>query len=279
MTNILHTGSIRAWWRSFAGLPARFRKLKRWEAKEQQIESWLVTQEDDYKLGESTFKREFEVFSKMSATAGRTLSVAWKDRFPCLKDKTTSTGFDQHYIYHPAWAARVLAKTSPTKHVDISSTLHFCSMMSAFLEVDFYDYRPAPLALKGLTTAAADLTCLALPTGSIYSLSCMHVLEHIGLGRYGDVIDPEGDLKAIDELIRVLAPGGNLLVVVPVGRSRVMFNAHRIYAHTEFVEYFGELKLTEFALIPDAGGLIINPTACLADQQEYGCGCYWFRKP
>jgi hypothetical protein len=36
----------------------------------------------------------------------------------------------------------------------------------------------------------------------------MHVVEHIGLGRYGEPMDEQGDLKAIEELKRVLAPGG-----------------------------------------------------------------------
>ena len=92
----------------------------------------------------------------------------------------------------------------------------------------------------------------------------MHVAEHIGLGRYGDPLDPDGDLKAMGELKRVLAPGGLLLFVVPVGQPRVCFNAHRIYSYGQIVEAFAKLYLEEFALIPDDsidGGLIINATA------------------
>lgn len=111
----------------------------------------------------------------------------------------------------------------------------------------------------------------------------MHVIEHIGLGRYGDPLDVEGDLKAIREfreLVRVLAPGGSLMVAVPVGRQRVQFNAHRIYDFRVFRSYFSGLDLVEFALITDEpDGLIFDPAPKLVDQQEYGCGCYWFRKP
>ncbi|HWW74963.1 MAG TPA: DUF268 domain-containing protein, partial [Pyrinomonadaceae bacterium] len=111
--------------------------------------------------------------------------------------------------------------------------------------------------------------------------SCMHVVEHVGLGRYGDPLDPEGDLKAIAELRRVLAPGGTLLFVVPIGRPKIMFNAHRIYSYRQVVDSFGGLALKEFALIPDdpaAGGLIRAATEEQADSQSYGCGCFWFVK-
>lgn len=110
----------------------------------------------------------------------------------------------------------------------------------------------------------------------------MHVIEHIGLGRYGDPLDPIGDRRAVGELVRVLASGGNLLVAVPVGIGRVMFNAHRIYWYEEFTRYFEGLQLVEFALVPDGNakeGLIYAPSPELANRQRYGCGCFWFRKP
>jgi len=107
----------------------------------------------------------------------------------------------------------------------------------------------------------------------------MHVVEHVGLGRYGDPLDPEGDLKAMAELRRVLEPGGNLLFVVPVGQPRVMFNAHRIYAYEQVMEAFGDLLLQEFSLIPDSGPprieIVADPTQVA--NMHYGCGCFWFK--
>lgn len=227
------------------------------------------------------FKKQFKQFSQASSKASRSWMPAWQDRYPCLNDATTSTGFDRHYIYHPAWAARVLASTRPKCHVDISSTLHFCSIVSAFIPVKFFDFRPATLKLSGLTSKAADVTNLDWSADSVESLSCMHVLEHIGLGRYGDPIDPDGDLKAIRELVRVLKPGGDLLIAVPVGRERLCFNAHRIYDCNEFIRYFEGLNLVEFSLIPDGevpDGMLRNPPFQLVNAQSYGCGCFWFKK-
>ena len=109
----------------------------------------------------------------------------------------------------------------------------------------------------------------------------MHTIEHVGLGRYGDPIDPDGDLKAIAELRRVLAPGGSLLFVTPVGQPRVVFNAHRIYTYDQILSYFADLELVEFALVPDQallGGLMVGAPQSLADAQQYGCGCFWFMK-
>ncbi len=175
----------------------------------------------------------------------------------------------------------MLARTRPAVHVDIGSSLFFVGVASAFVPVRFYDYRPAALGLDGLETGRADLLALPFGDGEVRSLSCMHVVEHVGLGRYCDPLDPDGDLKAMAELRRVLAPGGSLLLVVPVGRARVAFNAHRVYAYEQTVAPFPGLKLEEFALVPDsaeAGGLVRGASAAMADAQEYGCGCFWFVK-
>lgn len=208
--------------------------------------------------------------------------IDWKSRYPCLNDKTEQTSFDRHYIYHTAWAARIISKTKPKKHIDISSSLYFSSIISAFIPIDFYDYRPPRLKLSNLSVGKADLLSLPFKNNSLSSLSCMHTVEHIGLGRYGDAIDPNGDLKAIKELIRVLSPGGSLLFVVPIGgKPKIMFNAHRIYTYKQVLKYFSQLKLKEFTLIPEKaedGGLIINPSENLLNRQNYACGCFWFKK-
>jgi len=227
------------------------------------------------------FVEGFTRFRNLVSSNNRGLPVKWEERQPLLDDRTARLGFDRHYIYHTAWAARILSRTKPARHVDVSSTLYFCAIVSAFVPVDYYEFRPVNLALDNLSTGVADLQHLPFADRSVQSISCMHVVEHIGLGRYGDPIDPDGDLKAIAELGRVLAPGGSLLLVVPVGRPRVIFNAHRIYSTAHVRDACAGLDLAEFALIPDGRhdlGLVHDPSDEFVNSQNYGCGCFWFRR-
>lgn len=202
----------------------------------------------------------------------------WDDRLPCLADARRETPFDAHYIYHTAWAARILAQTRPASHVDIASSLYFVSIASAFVPITFYDYRPANLSLCNLECKKADIINLPFKDESILSLSCMHVVEHIGLERYGDTFDPQGDLKAMKELARVLHPDGRLLFVVPVGGcARIQYNAHRIYRYRDVLSNFSGLQVEEFALVTDDSLFIANASEADAERQKYGCGCFLFR--
>ena len=224
---------------------------------------------------------DFKIFKKKSLQHSNRFYISWKKRYPCLNDKTSQTYFDRHYTYHTGWAARILAQNKPEKHIDISSSLYFVSIASAFIPITFYDYRPADLKLTNLSSDSADLLSLPFTNKSIKSISCMHVVEHVGLGRYGDPLDPEGDLKAMRELQRVLAPQGSLVFVVPIGKPQIMFNAHRIYSPEQIVSYFSELTLKEFSLIPDNeqdGNIVKNPPQDLIKKQIYGCGCFLFTR-
>ncbi len=232
-------------------------------------------------LAEINFLKDFVHFKHISSRTAERFPVIWQDRYPCFSENTSVTTFDGHYVYHTAWAARILNKIRPQLHVDISSSLFFSSIVSAFIPVSYYDFRPPLLQLSNLEINHADITKLSFANNSITSLSCMHVIEHIGLGRYGDPLDPEGDIKAIDELKRVLSPEGHLLLVVPVGVPKVMFNAHRIYSYDQIMNNFKYFTLVDFSLIPDdyyTHGIMDNATAELVQTQTYGCGCFWFKK-
>jgi hypothetical protein len=158
-------------------------------------------------LGYVRFATDYSSFRRLNKTTRSPLPIPLSELDPCLHDRTESTGFDRHYVYHTAWAALVLAATQPVVHFDIASSLYFNAIAFAFVPVRFFDYRPADLHLPNFSSDSADLLSLPFPDASIPSLSCMHVLEHVGLGRYGDPISPDADSRAMVELSRVLAPG------------------------------------------------------------------------
>jgi SAM-dependent methyltransferase len=227
------------------------------------------------------YEQEWQQFIELSEVAKDSrFDLHKKHRQAQLYDKTADMGFDAHYLYHLAWALRIVKQINPSQHIDISSYIFFPALLSAFIPTKFYDYRPANVILDNLVSEAADLAALPFADNSIASLSCMHVVEHIGLGRYGDAINPIGDKTAMKELARVLAPEGNLLFVTPVGQSRVMFNAHRVYGYEQIIEGFAGLQLIQYGLIPDDAkdGIIYGASAELTNQQAYGCGCFWFKK-
>lgn len=230
----------------------------------------------------ASFLNDFAEVKKLETQTTKRFKLEREDFYPCLNDKTSVTPFDRRYIYHPAWAARVLSQVKPQKHIDISSTLYFCSIISAFIPVDFYDYRPANLRLDNFNSLSADLLNLPFQSDSVESISCMHTVEHVGLGRYGDQIDYNGDIMAVNELKRVVMPGGHLIFVVPLGReNKICFNAHRIYTKQQILALFNGFELRQFSLIPEDeryGGLIENPSEEDLNRESYGCGCFWFIK-
>jgi SAM-dependent methyltransferase len=230
-------------------------------------------------IGWRAFLLDLHRFNRGRAALGEP-PVSPREMMPCLFDRTEGVGFDPHYTFHTAWAGRVLAESRPARHVDVGSHLMFIVACSAFVPIEHYDIRAVDLGLDNLQTGAADLTALPWDNDSIPSLSCMHVLEHVGLGRYGDPVDPQGDRKAMSELARVVAPGGQLLFVVPVGRPRIQFNAHRIYDVDSILRGLKGLELAEFALIPTNGRrLIRNADLRQVSNEANACGCFRFVKP
>lgn len=200
------------------------------------------------------------------------------DSWPCLGDWTAQTPFDSHYFYQGAWLARRVAARRPQRHVDVGSSLLTLSVLSATIEVLHLDYRPPEARLVGLRCERGDIHALPLADAGVESLSCLHVIEHIGLGRYGDPIDPEGARKAAAELVRALAPGGRLYVSAPVGRERVCFNAHRVFAPESLASMFAPLRVEGFALVDDAGRYVDPAQPGSARDLRYGCGMFEFSK-
>lgn len=200
------------------------------------------------------------------------------DSFPCLADWTPYTPFDPHYFHQAAWLARRLADSMPERHLDVGSSIAMIAIISAYVPTAFVDYRPLKVHIQGVRPVAGNILALPFADNQLYSLSCLHVLEHIGLGRYGDRLNPKGTHLAARELARVLAPGGRLFLSMPVGRERTQFNAQRIFSPSSILAMFSGLKLVSFGLIDDGGHLIQPANFLTGGACEYGCGLFEMTK-
>ena len=201
-------------------------------------------------------------------------ALHWRDSFPKLTDRVASSPFDPHYFHQDTWAARRIAERRPARHVDVGSRVDLVGFLTAVTSVVFVDIRPLEVDIEDLEPVAGSVLDMPFEDGSLESVSCLHVAEHIGLGRYGDPLDPLGTRKAAAELARVLAPGGQLLFSLPVGRPRVEFNAHRVHDPHEVRSWFDGLELVEFAGVDDAQVFRRHRSLDELAGSTYACGMF-----
>jgi hypothetical protein len=197
---------------------------------------------------------------------------------PCLHDRTASHPLDAHYFYQAVWAFRAIMASGATHHVDIGSQTNLVGMLTTITHTTFVDIRPLELDLENYACRTGSILSLPFPDNSIQSLSCLHVAEHIGLGRYGDPLDPLGTQKACHELARVLAPGGQLFFSLPVGKPRVCFNAHRIHSPEQILSYLSPLTLVEFSAVDDSGHFHQDSDPADYLNANYACGLFRFTR-
>lgn len=200
---------------------------------------------------------------------------------PALSDYDAPAGIARgHYFHQDLWAARRIFATRPAMHVDIGSRIDgFAAHVLTFMPLTIVDIRPMESPVSGLTFVQGDATNLrAIPDSSVESLSSLHAIEHIGLGRYRDRIDADGWRKATRELTRVLAPGGRLYLSVPVGRERVEFNSHRVFAPATIIEAFAPLQLVSFNAVDDSDALHLDADPAGYTHAHFSCGMFELMK-
>lgn len=193
---------------------------------------------------------------------------------PRIFDKTTQTPLDYVYFYQNAWCAEKIFATKPQQHYDIGSQAGLIGTISQFTPTTMVDIRPLNIELKGLNFIKGDIVSLPFKDASLESISSICVIEHIGLGRYGDKLDPFGSEKAVQELKRVLATDGSLYISLPVDASNtVYFNAHRAFTREYVLKLFSPLQLIEEKYIYK--NRLFNDY----DQNRgFGTGLFYFKK-
>ena len=206
------------------------------------------------------------------------LKLNFCDLNPQLYDNKKETPVDYHYFYQQIWVFEKVLEREPTHHLDVGSTGEMSAYLAQIVPTTFVDLRPIDIKINNLKIIRGDITELPFDSNSQESVSSLHVVEHIGLGRYGDKLDTDGTRKACRELARVLKPGGQLYLSVPIGRERVCFNAHRIFHPQTIFDYFGALRLVEFSVIDDEGRYLKNVNYRDFADLDYGCGLFLFKK-
>jgi SAM-dependent methyltransferase len=230
------------------------------------------------------FAQQRRQYLKLAAASGGEFPVA--RLYPCLDDIDDQAGTAKgHYFHQDLHVARRIFQRSPRRHVDIGSRVDgFVAHVASFREIEVFDIRELQ-SLPGITFVKVDVMNDALPREYADSVSCLHALEHFGLGRYGDPIDYYGHEKGLANLVQVLQPGGTLYLSTPMGPQRTEFNAHRVLSPRYVLELAARnsLELVGFSYVDDMGdfhgevkvddaGLDTN-FGCV-----YGCGIYEFVK-
>ncbi|MBO8219552.1 DUF268 domain-containing protein [Prochlorococcus marinus] len=181
--------------------------------------------------------------------------------YPIFSENTESSGVAKgHYYHQDLYFANLIYRDKPRIHFDVGSRIdgfisHLLSFEQKLLigdirksEIDnslvknIYFDLSKPLKRKKLTTYT--------------SISCLHAIEHVGLGRYGDQLDPLGHLKALKNLSLILKKEGILYLSHPTSKeSEIYFNAHRVISLKDISYIFSYvgLKPINFAYVDNSG--------------------------
>ncbi|MCT0198159.1 DUF268 domain-containing protein [Synechococcus sp. CS-1325] len=192
--------------------------------------------------------------------------------YPCLDDWSSKTEIEPTYFYQDSWAFDLIVKAMPKMHVDIGSHHKYVALLSKVVPVTMVDIRPLSLEMESIRFQEGSILDLPYPDESIMSLSSLCVIEHIGLGRYGDPLDPLGSIKACKEVSRVIGLGGSLYLSVPIEKeAKTYFNAHRSFNEDKFLALFPEFMVKNKAYI--YGSIFTD-----SRQAAFGIGCYYLMK-
>jgi len=238
-----------------------------------------------YLKGMPVFIKEYGEIRRQAGVSGNNFPFG-KLR-PCLQEKNQESGvLAEHYFYQDLYVARKVFQNNPVRHVDIGSRIDgFVAHVASFREIEVLDVRDLHLGLPSVRFTRADLSAKDFPlTDYCDSLSCLHALEHFGLGRYGDPVDYDGHLVGWENMHRILKKGGKFYFSVPIGAQRIEFNAHRVFSVVYLLHLMEKrYDIESFAYINDRQEFIADAPLDEASIRSnfgcrYGCGIFELMK-
>lgn len=216
------------------------------------------------------FWRSYRQYQRLAPPAAKLQS---RHLFPCLGDDTAQTEIEPIYFYQDAWAFEKIVQHGPPWHVDVGSHHKFVALLSKVVPLTMVDLRPLSLPLESLKFQPGSILNLPFESRSVPSVSSLCVIEHIGLGRYGDPLDPDGTEKAAAELQRIVQPGGFLYISAPLDdENRIYFNGHRAFTEDYLLGLFQAFAVLERRYI-------FGKEFGRQRKTGFGVGCYRLQAP
>ena len=129
--------------------------------------------------------------------------------YPITNDYDNSAGTASgHYFHQDLLVAQFIFEANPKTHIDIGSRIDgFVAHVAAFRTIKVFDIRMLPdCGHPNIEFHQEDLMLWDVGNEITDSLSCLHTIEHFGLGRYGDSINPRGHIIGLENLVKMLAP-------------------------------------------------------------------------
>ena len=208
--------------------------------------------------------------------------------YPCIEDKDQKSGTASgHYFHQDLLVANKIFINKPGKHVDIGSRIDgFVAHVASFRDIEVFDIRDMTEQIKNIHFKRLDIMDgNAVSHDYCDSISCLHALEHFGLGRYGDRVDYNGHLLGWENIYKMLKKGGKCYFSVPIGKQRIEFNAHRVFSVEYLVNVMiGSLyKIDSFSYVDDKGDLVRDAILDEGSVKNsfslnYGCGIFELSK-
>jgi hypothetical protein len=206
---------------------------------------------------------------------------------PCLHDWYEEGGATKsEYFWQDLLVARMIFDAKPHRHVDVGSRVDgFVAHVASFREIEVFDVRPITARIPGVIFKQADfMRPQNGMTDYCDSLSCLHALEHFGLGRYGDPVDPDGFSKGLANMSVLVKGGGVFYLSVPIGTERVEFNANRVFDPCRIIDLAkkSSLELSALSLIRE--GRVIDvldldqKSLYALNKDRYALGIFTFKK-
>jgi SAM-dependent methyltransferase len=210
-----------------------------------------------------------------------------KSIHPQLSDRFEDSGVAKgHYFFQDLYVAQKIFLNNPVNHVDIGSSIEgFVAHVASFRKIEVLDIRKLDSKIDNVTFTQADLMSSDFQLRDYAdSVSCLHVIEHFGLGRYGDPINYYGHIDGLNNIYKVIKKGGKLYFSTPIGPQRIEFNAHRVFSVQYLLSFFEpKYQLNSFAYVNEEGFLVKEPEMSEANISSnfgcnYGCGIFEFTK-